>query len=126
MQRTRWDVVVVDEAHHYAHGNRPVRLFAPDGDLRNYDQNALEFDKILALTATPFELVPHELVNLLALGRRLGWLADERGEGACDAEPSSGADSLFITIGLLTAACIGRRSALPPKLVVACHFTACR
>ena len=29
--RTRWDVVVVDEAHHYAHGNRPMRLFAPTG-----------------------------------------------------------------------------------------------
>src|SRR5205823_6685871 len=44
--RTRWDVVVVDEAHHYAHGNRPMRLFAPDSDLRNYDQLALDFDKI--------------------------------------------------------------------------------
>jgi SNF2 family DNA or RNA helicase len=65
--RTRWDVVVVDEAHHYAHGNRPMRLFAPDGDLRNYDQPSLDFDKIIALTATPFELTPHELVNLLAL-----------------------------------------------------------
>jgi superfamily II DNA or RNA helicase len=65
--RTRWDVVVVDEAHHYAHGNSPVRLFAPDGDLRNYDQKALDFDRILALTATPFELAPRELVNLLAL-----------------------------------------------------------
>lgn len=67
--RTRWDVVVVDEAHHYAHGNRPMLLFAPDGDLRNYDQSSLDFDKILTLTATPFELTPHELVNLLALVR---------------------------------------------------------
>lgn len=65
--RTRWDVVVVDEAHHYARGNSPVRLFAPDGDLRNYGQKALDFDRILALTATPFELAPRELVNLLAL-----------------------------------------------------------
>lgn len=65
--RTRWDVVVVDEAHHYAHGNTPMHLFAPDGDLRNYDQPALDFDRIIALTATPFELTPHELVNLLAL-----------------------------------------------------------
>lgn len=67
---TRWDVVVVDEAHHYAHGNRPVRLFAPDGDLLNYDQpppKSLDVAKIIALTATPFELTPHELVNLLAL-----------------------------------------------------------
>jgi hypothetical protein len=67
--RSRWDVVVVDEAHHYAHGNRPMLLFAPDGDLRNYDQASLDFDKIIALTATPFELSPHELVNLLSLVR---------------------------------------------------------
>lgn len=67
--RTHWDVVVVDEAHHYAHGNRPMLLFAPDGDLRNYDQASLDFDKILTLTATPFALTPYELVNLLALVR---------------------------------------------------------
>lgn len=65
--RTRWDVVIVDEAHHYARGNRPMRLFAPDGDLRSYDQPALHFARVIALTATPFELTPHELVNLLAL-----------------------------------------------------------
>ena len=64
--RTHWDVVIVDEAHHYARGNRPMLLFAPDGNIRNYDQPSLEFDKIIALTATPFELTPHELVNLLA------------------------------------------------------------
>jgi SNF2 family DNA or RNA helicase len=67
--RTRWDVVIVDEAHHYARGNRPMLLFAPDGDLRNYDQPSLTFDKVIALTATPFELKPDELVSLLALVR---------------------------------------------------------
>ena len=67
--RTRWDVVIIDEAHHYARGNKPVRLFAPDGDLENYQQQGLDFDKILALTATPFSLSPHELVKLLALIR---------------------------------------------------------
>ncbi len=65
--RTYWDVVIVDEAHHYARGNRPVRLFAPDGDIRNYEQDSLNFGAILALTATPFELAPREMVNLLAL-----------------------------------------------------------
>lgn len=67
--RTQWNVVIVDEAHHYARGNRPMLLFAPDGDLRNYAQPALHFDRIIALTATPFELTPHEMVNLLALIR---------------------------------------------------------
>lgn len=66
---THWDVVVVDEAHHYARGNRPYLLFAPDGDIRNYTQQCLDFDRIIALTATPFELTPHEMVNLLALVR---------------------------------------------------------
>ena len=66
---SQWDVVIVDEAHHYAHGNKPMRLFAPDGNIRNYDQPALNFDRIIALTATPFELTPHELVSLLALVR---------------------------------------------------------
>ena len=67
--RTHWDVVMVDEAHHYAHGNKPMLLFAPDGDIRNYEQPSIDFDKIIALTATPFELSPHELVSLLALVR---------------------------------------------------------
>lgn len=67
--RTKWDVVIVDEAHHYARGNKPMRLFAPDEDLTNYEQPSLDFDKILALTATPFELTPSELVSLLALIR---------------------------------------------------------
>jgi ERCC4-related helicase len=66
---TKWDLVIVDEAHHYARGNKPARLFAPDGDLRNYDQHGLEFKNILALTATPFELTPTQLVGLLALIR---------------------------------------------------------
>ncbi len=73
---TRWNAVIVDEAHHYARGNRPMFLFAPDGDLRNYAQEALRFDWIIALTATPFELAPNELVNLLALVRARHELLD--------------------------------------------------
>ena len=71
LYRTRWDLIIVDEAHHYAKGNRPVRLFAPDEDLLNYEQGIGDgqFGWILALTATPFELRPHELVKLLALVR---------------------------------------------------------
>jgi SNF2-related domain/Helicase conserved C-terminal domain len=71
LYRTRWDLIIVDEAHHYAKGNRPVRLFAPDKELRNYEQGIGDgqFRWILALTATPFELRPHEIVSLLALVR---------------------------------------------------------
>ena len=67
--RTRWDVVIVDEAHHYAGGNKPMLIFAPNGNLRDYQQLSINFERIIALTATPFELTPHELVNLLALVR---------------------------------------------------------
>jgi len=69
--RTRWDLIIVDEAHHYAHLNKPAFIFAPDGNLRNYDQGIGDgrFRHVLALTATPFELTPGEMVNLLALVR---------------------------------------------------------
>jgi hypothetical protein len=68
--RTRWNVVIVDEAHHYARDTRPVELFAgADRDLRNYAHRGLHFDRILALTATPFSLETRELVSLLALIR---------------------------------------------------------
>jgi hypothetical protein len=68
---TQWDLIIVDEAHHYARWNRPAYIFAPDGDFRNYDQGIAggNFRHILALTATPFELTPQEMVNLLALVR---------------------------------------------------------
>lgn len=68
---TQWDLVIVDEAHHYARWNRPAHIFAPDGDLRNYSQGIAggKFRHILALTATPFELTPQEMVNLLAVVR---------------------------------------------------------
>jgi hypothetical protein len=71
MYRTRWDLIIVDEAHHYAKGNRPVQVFAPDDDLFNYDQGIGEgkYRHILALTATPFELSPEEMIRLLALVR---------------------------------------------------------
>jgi SNF2 family DNA or RNA helicase len=68
---TQWDLIIVDEAHHYARWNRPARIFAPDGNLRNYNQGIADgnFRHILALTATPFELTPQEMVNLLAIVR---------------------------------------------------------
>ncbi|HVO77378.1 MAG TPA: helicase-related protein, partial [Methanomassiliicoccales archaeon] len=65
---TFWDLIIVDEAHHYARWTKPAYIFAPDGDMTNYDQG-VRFRKILALTATPFELDPREMVQLLALVR---------------------------------------------------------
>lgn len=69
--RTHWDLIIIDEAHHYARMNKPVEIFAPDRNLRNYEQGIGDgkFGHILALTAMPFELTPQQMVNLLALVR---------------------------------------------------------
>lgn len=68
LYETEWDLVIVDEAHHYARWTQPAYIFAPNGNMFDYDQG-LSFRKILALTATPFELTAHEMVQLLALIR---------------------------------------------------------
>jgi len=64
---TRWDLIIFDEAHHYAKWNMPGYIFAPDEDPENYNQGISDgaFRHILALTATPFELNPREIVTLL-------------------------------------------------------------
>jgi SNF2 family DNA or RNA helicase len=71
LYETEWDLVIVDEAHHYARWTKPAYIFAPNGDMTNYAQGLSggKFGKILALTATPFELTPQEMVQLLALVR---------------------------------------------------------
>ena len=71
LYETEWDLVIVDEAHHYAKWTKPAYIFAPNGDITDYDQGLSggKLGKILALTATPFELTPHEMVHLLALIR---------------------------------------------------------
>src|SRR5262249_1958002 len=68
---TRWDLIMADEPHHSARGNQPAYIFAPNKTLRDYEQGIAggKFGHILALTATPFELTPKEMVNLLALVR---------------------------------------------------------
>lgn len=66
LYETEWDLVIVDEAHHYARWTQPAYIFAPNGNMFDYDQG-LSFQKILALTATPFELTAQEMVQLLAL-----------------------------------------------------------
>jgi hypothetical protein len=71
LYRTSWDLIIIDEAHHYARWTKPAFIFAPDGNMTNYDQGIGDgqFRWILALTATPFELNPREMVQLLALVR---------------------------------------------------------
>ena len=71
LYETEWDLVIVDEAHHYAKWTQPAYIFAPNRDMTDYNQGLSggRFGKILALTATPFELTPHEMVQLLALIR---------------------------------------------------------
>jgi len=68
LHKTVWDLIIVDEAHHYARWTKPAYIFAPDRDMTNYDQG-IKFRWILALTATPFELTPREMVQLMALVR---------------------------------------------------------
>ena len=71
LYETVWDLVIVDEAHHYARWTKPAYIFAPNRDMKDYEQGLSggRFGKILALTATPFELTSHEMVQLLALVR---------------------------------------------------------
>jgi hypothetical protein len=71
LYETVWDLVIIDEAHHYARWTKPAYIFAPNRNMKDYEQGLSRgrFGKILALTATPFELTPQELVQLLALVR---------------------------------------------------------
>lgn len=74
LYRTNWDLVIVDEAHHYGKGNKCDSIFAktyrglgrgvpPDFGIAG----TLIYRHILLLTATPFELTPHEMLNLLRI-----------------------------------------------------------
>ncbi len=62
LHRTDWDVVIVDEAHHFGKGKKCDTIFeTPAAKLR--------YRHILLLSATPFELDPSEMLNLLRLAR---------------------------------------------------------
>ena len=71
LYETEWDLVIVDEAHHYAKWTQPAYIFAPNKKMTDYDQGLSggKFGKILALTATPFQLIAQEMSQLLALIR---------------------------------------------------------
>jgi SNF2 family DNA or RNA helicase len=76
LYRTNWDLVIVDETHHYGKGNKCDSIFAtryqglgrggrPDFGV----EGTLSYRHILLLTATPFELEPSEMLNLLRIAR---------------------------------------------------------
>lgn len=76
LYRTNWDLVIVDETHHYGKGNKCDSIFAkrysklgqggqPDFGI----EGTLNYRHILLLTATPFELDPNEMLNLLRIAR---------------------------------------------------------
>ena len=76
LYRTNWDLVIVDEAHHYGKGNKCDSIFAQhyQGLGRGVQPDfgaagTLGYRHILLLTATPFELEPREMLNLLAIAR---------------------------------------------------------
>lgn len=71
---TDWDVIIVDEAHHYAKGNECTYIFAPDfkdvsrGSSPNFE-SGIQSRYLFLLTATPYELDPKQMVNLLKIAR---------------------------------------------------------
>lgn len=76
LHRTNWDLVIVDEAHHYGKGNKCDSIFAtryrglgPGGKPDFGAEGTLSYRHILLLTATPFELEPNEMLNLLYIAR---------------------------------------------------------
>lgn len=65
LRRTSWDLVIVDEAHHYARlHTKASRVFFPEQTPESREQG-LRARFLLALTATPFQLSTSELLNLL-------------------------------------------------------------
>lgn len=65
LRRTDWDVIIVDEAHHFTNlKSARGRVFFPASTPESRDRGLMgRF--LLALTATPFQLASREMVNLL-------------------------------------------------------------
>jgi len=87
LARTRWrsPLLVMDEAHHLKNPGtalaRTFRVADLDEDLRTGDgamSNA--FDRMLFLTATPFQLGHHELVRVLERFGDVRWDSNQLGE----------------------------------------------
>jgi len=75
----RLPLLILDEAHHVKNPNRLARLF--DNEEAEQDADALQgplgniFEKMLFLTATPFQLGHHELLNVLDRFNGVRWPA---------------------------------------------------
>ena len=76
LMNTDWDLVIADEAHHFGKGNDCDSIFANrywalgrDGRPDFGAEGTLRYRYILLLTATPFELDPREMLNLLRIVR---------------------------------------------------------
>lgn len=73
----RLPLLILDEAHHVKNPNRLARLF--DNEEAEQDADALQgplgnmFAKMLFLTATPFQLGHHELLNVLDRFHGVRW-----------------------------------------------------
>ena len=87
LAQARWrsPLLIMDEAHHLKNpGTRLARtLQSPDSDkdLRTGDgAMARAFDRMLFLTATPFQLGHHELVRVLERFGDVRWATDELGD----------------------------------------------
>ena len=65
--QTDWDVVIVDEAHNFTNlNNKRAQVFFPDGTPESRS-DGLTGRYVLALTATPFQLLTTELIRLLQI-----------------------------------------------------------
>jgi len=74
-------LLVLDEAHHVKNPNRLASLFFDRDETSSGVEGALAgaFDRMLFLTATPFQLGHHELINVI---RRFGAVRQTSGERA--------------------------------------------
>lgn len=67
LKKTDWDVVIVDEAHHFTNlKSARGRVFFPEATPESR-AHGLMGRFLLALTATPFQLATREMVNLLRI-----------------------------------------------------------
>ncbi len=86
-------LLILDEAHHVKNPNQLARLFA--NEEAEQDAEALQgplgnmFDKMLFLTATPFQLGHHELLRVLDRFHGVRWPSAPRAHSASTSRPTT-------------------------------------